>query len=132
VVRVVIVVFAIALVVALGVPRIAARLPPVPVSDVALLSVLAPRQLGASEAVGVFAGIGLPTGTTSYRVRVCSGETCTTVRQGTLVGPAEWWGRLAIFELTPGHHEVTVFVLRPWGRLGDRTVARHVMEVVVH
>jgi len=130
VVRLVFVVFVVALVVALVVPRLAALLPAAPAADVTLLSVLTAQRVGSAETVGVFAGIQVPPGDTRYRVRVCSSETCTTVRQGTLVGPADWWGRLAILELPPGHHEVTVFLLRPWGWFGDRTVARHVMEVV--
>jgi hypothetical protein len=132
VVRVAIAVFVVALTVSLAVPHLAARLPAVPVADVALLSVLAPQRFSSSDSVGLFAGVRLPTGRTGVHVRVCSSDTCTTVRRATLEGPADWWGRLAILQLAPGHHEVTVFILRPWGWLGDRTVARHVMEVVVH
>ncbi len=130
-IRLVAVVLSIALVVAVSVQRLARQLPEVPTIDVAFLSILAPEHVRASETVGILAGVTLPSGTTRYRVRVCSNQACTTIRQGTLAGPGDWWGRLAVIQLDPGRYEVTVFMLRPWGRFGDRTVTSHAWEVTV-
>ena len=121
----------VALLLAVAVQRLAMQLPEAPTADVAFLSILAPEHMRASEPVAILAGVALPNGTTGYRVRVCGPETCTTVRQGALPGPGDWWGRLAVLELDPGQYEVTLFMLRPWGRFGERTVTSHTWEVKV-
>ena len=117
--------------VASALSALARALPPPPAHDATLLAVVAPRTVRADEASLVLAGVSLPDGLTRYRLRVC-GDDCWTARRGELVGPDTWWGRLALLELEAGRYVLTLELLRPWGRWGDRAVASHSWEVAVH